>query len=513
MTIERLSTDLTEILQCIIDNDPKIIETVALVHQNYRLSAKNLCRYLLLRSYDLRNYHDSLSDYGVSSLATSEGYVYSNLYNVVNNLKLIQGLPIEAPSPIEIIGYKKSKKLLKHNTRKLFKAKDKKHFVRIMVTLPEEAAKDKSLIKSLAVSGMEIARINLSHGNLAQWTKMVAYIQEINRETSHNIIIYMDLAGPKLRIAPIEIPRKKKTFKNSISVRKDEHIILTRHSTKGKASKFNKHHKQTKIGEIGVLLPEIIDDLQINHRVLFDDGMIESVVVSKTTDSVRLRITKCYKSKLASEKGINLPDTKLNLPALTERDIENLPFVCEYADIVGYSFVRTASDVKFLQKQLNIHNAKDIGVVYKIENKEAFENIPFILLEGMKSAPMGVMIARGDLAVEIGFERSSEVQNEILWLCEAAHVPVIWATQVLENLAKTGIPTRAEISDVVQGVHAECIMLNKGPFINDAVVLLKNILARMEAHSFKKKNAFRALKVARNAVNPLFGIVSPNRSL
>ncbi len=323
----------------------------------------------------------------------------------------------------------------------------------------------------------------------------------------------MDLSGPKLRIAPIAISRKKNKVKNSITIRDGEHLWLKKTESRGKASKFNKHGVQTKIGEIGVLLPEIIDDVQINHRVLFDDGMIESVVVSKTADSATLRITKCYKSKLASEKGINLPDTKLNLPALTERDIENLPFVCEYADIVGYSFVRTASDVSFLQKQLNIHNAKDIGVVYKIENKEAFENLPFILLEGMKSAPMGVMIARGDLAVEIGFERSSEVQNEILWLCEAAHVPVIWATQVLENLAKTGIPTRAEISDVVQGVHAECIMLNKGPFINDAVVLLKNILGRMEAHSFKKKNAFRALHVAQNALKPLLGIINPSHDV
>ena len=121
----------------------------------------------------------------------------------------------------------------------------------------------------------------------------------------------------------------------------------------------------------------------------------------------------------------------------------------------------------------------------------------------MKRDKIGVMIARGDLAVEIGFERSSEVQNEILWFCEAAHIPVIWATQVLENLAKTGIPTRAEISDVVQGVHAECIMLNKGPYINDAIVLLKNILVRMEAHSFKKKNSLRALNMAQNALDQL----------
>lgn len=509
MTTESLTQNLNEILNYIIDNDSKIDTSVANVHANYRLSAKNLCRYLMLRSIDLRTYHDSLSDYGISSLATSEGYVYSNLFNVVNNLKLIQGLPVIEPAAIEMIGYKKSKKILKRHTRNLFKAENKKHQVRIMVTLPLEAANDKKLILQLADCGMQIARINLSHGNLEEWTDMVKHIKQINEETNHNIIIYMDLSGPKLRIAPIEIYRKKGKSKNSITVREGEHIWMTKTETKGKLSKFKKHGKQTKIGEIGVLLPEIINDVKINDRVLFDDGMIESVVVSKTPEAAELHITKCYKNKLASEKGINLPDTQLNLPALTAKDIENLPFVCGNADIVGYSFVRTASDVNYLHEQLKQYNADKLGIVYKIENKEAFENLPFILLEGMKHAPMGVMIARGDLAVEIGFERSSEVQNEILWLCEAAHVPVIWATQVLENLAKTGIPTRAEISDVVQGVHAECIMLNKGPFINDAIVLLKNILIRMEAHSFKKKNAFRALHVAQNALHPLLGISKP----
>ena len=129
--------------------------------------------------------------------------------------------------------------------------------------------------------------------------------------------------------------------------------------------------------------------------------------------------------------------------------------------------------------------------------QEAFENLPDILFEGMVRNKIGVMIARGDLAIEIGFERISEVQNQILWLCEAAHIPVIWATQVLENLAKTGIPTRAEISDAAQGAQAECVMLNKGPHINEAIRVLKDILIRMAGHSFKKKNELRALNVAK----------------
>jgi len=126
------------------------------------------------------------------------------------------------------------------------------------------------------------------------------------------------------------------------------------------------------------------------------------------------------------------------------------------------------------------------------------------LLEGMKRPKIGVMIARGDLAVEIGFENISEVQNQILLLCEAAHVPVIWATQVLENLAKTGIPTRAEISDVVLGVQAECIMLNKGKYILEAIKTLKNILIKIEPNSFKNKHSLKPLEIAIHTCNTLF---------
>ena len=142
-------------------------------------------------------------------------------------------------------------------------------------------------------------------------------------------------------------------------------------------------------------------------------------------------------------------------------------------------------------------------MVFKIENEEAFKNLPEILIKGMEGNKIGVMIARGDLAVELGFERISEVQNEILWICEAAHIPVIWATQVLENMAKTGIPTRAEISDAAKAAQAECVMLNKGPYINNAIQVLKNILIRMSGHSFKKKNELRALNVAKSYAKTL----------
>jgi pyruvate kinase len=121
-----------------------------------------------------------------------------------------------------------------------------------------------------------------------------------------------------------------------------------------------------------------------------------------------------------------------------------------------------------------------------------------MLLEAMKNPGCGVMIARGDLAVELGFERLAEVQEEILWLCEAAHVPAIWATQVLESLAKQGSPTRAEITDAAMGNRAECVMLNKGPHILEAVNALNDILKRMETHQLKKMSMLRELRLAYN---------------
>lgn len=497
MKIQRIDKDLNHILNHLVKNETTINEKISQVHPDYKPSAKNLYRYLILRSFDLRKYHDTLSDLGISSLRTAEGYVYSNLYHVVKNLRLIQNVPFNLDANLEIIGYKNSKKLLKKHANSLFNEGSEKHFTEIMVTLPNEAAKDKEMIRQMVLNGMEIARINLSHGNVEIWSKMVEIIHEIQKETKRKIKIYMDLSGPKIRTSAIEIHGKNGKIRDNIPIQIGEHIFLTRKETLGKKSKYGKQNEQIEKAEVGVLLHQIIDDAKIGDTVLFDDGMIKSKIIDKKEDQLEIEITACYKTKLSSNKGINLPDTILNLPALTDKDIEHLPFICRHADIIGYSFVRTGADVKKLYAELKKNNSENIGVVFKIENQQAFENLPEILIEGMVLNKIGVMIARGDLAVEIGFERISEVQNQILWLCEAAHIPVIWATQVLENLAKTGIPTRAEISDAAQGALAECVMLNKGPYINDAIRVLKDVLIRMEGHSFKKKNELRALNIAK----------------
>jgi len=135
-----------------------------------------------------------------------------------------------------------------------------------------------------------------------------------------------------------------------------------------------------------------------------------------------------------------------------------------------------------------------ISFTLKIETRRAFENLPELLFSAMTGKAAGIMIARGDLAVECGYERLAEVQEEILWAAEAAHMPVIWATQVLETLAKTGLPSRAEITDAAMGERAECVMLNKGPHITEAMRTLDDILRRMQAHQAKKRPLLRALK-------------------
>jgi pyruvate kinase len=197
--------------------------------------------------------------------------------------------------------------------------------------------------------------------------------------------------------------------------------------------------------------------------------------------------------RLRSGKGINLPDTELPLPALTDQDLADLDFICAHADIVGFSFVRRLEDIDALRHELAARGKAGLPIVLKIETAAAVKNLPDLLLGTLGKHALGVMIARGDLAIELGSVRMAEIQEEILWICEAAHVPVIWATQVLDSLARKGVIARPEITDAAMSVRAECVMLNKGEYIHDAVSVLDHILTRMDAHQYKKVSRLRQL--------------------
>jgi pyruvate kinase len=246
---------------------------------------------------------------------------------------------------------------------------------------------------------------------------------------------------------------------------------------------------------IGCTLPEAVSALQPGDAVLFDDGAILTEVETVADGEATLRVqrTKPGGQHLGSEKGINLPDTDVPLTALTPDDDAHLAFITEHADMVAVSFVRTAADVEHVLTRLTAAGAGHLGLVLKIETRQGFENLPAILLVAMRHPRVGVMIARGDLAVEIGFERMAEVPRQILELCEAAHVPSIWATQVLESLAKTGAPSRAEITDAAASQRADCVMLNKGPFILSAIKVLDDILVRMGEVQQKSRRLIRQI--------------------
>ncbi|MFO0696700.1 MAG: pyruvate kinase [Polyangiales bacterium] len=273
-----------------------------------------------------------------------------------------------------------------------------------------------------------------------------------------------------------------------------DHLLVTLDGRVGKNAK-PRRGGGIEPARIACAVPEALAAVARGERVVFDDGHLVGIVRERREDSLLVEITHAVKDvvKLRAEKGMNFPDTALALPALTEDDRTILPWVARHADLVGMSFTQTAEDVDNLLDALAALGAEHVAVVPKIETRLGFEHLPSILLAAMRREGVGVMIARGDLAVECGYERLAEVQEEILWLAEAAHVPVIWATEVLATLTRTGIPSRAEITDAAMGERAECVMLNKGEHLVHAVRTLDDILRRMEGHQRKKSPMLRKL--------------------
>jgi len=285
---------------------------------------------------------------------------------------------------------------------------------------------------------------------------------------------------------------------NAITLRHGDLLIVTRDLKPGRPAVFDSAGRILTPASIGCTIPEVFDDVRPGEAIWFDDGKIGGVITGGEASQILVRITQTHArgNKLRADKGINLPESPLRLAALTDKDVEHLSFVARHADVVGLSFASCARDVELLQQHLAHRGGRQPAVVLKIETRRGFENLPDMLLTAMRSPCCGVMIARGDLAVECGFERLAEVQEEILWICEAAHVPVVWATQVLETLAKEGMPSRAEITDAAMAHRAECVMLNKGPHVLSAVRALDDILRRMQTHQAKKQSMLRELRLA-----------------
>jgi pyruvate kinase len=275
-------------------------------------------------------------------------------------------------------------------------------------------------------------------------------------------------------------------------------LLLLKENRPGRPGVRNLQGTFTEPPQIHCTLADAFHCARAGQSVWLDDGRIGAVIETCSPDVMRLRITHAAPngSKLKAEKGINFPDTTFDTPALTDKDRADLAAMAAQVDLVALSFLRAPQDVASLRAELAALGRSDAGMVLKIENRQAFAQLPSILLEALAHPRVGVMVARGDLAVELGFERLSEAQEEILWLCEAAHLPVIWATQILDTLARSGQPSRPEVTDAAMSIRAECAMLNKGPHIVDAVRFLSGVLERMEGHYAKRMTLRRPLSIA-----------------
>ena len=456
-------------------------------------SCRNLAFYLALRCHDLRKLQKALLPLGLSSLGRGEARAIANLDAAMASLGRICNLPekdlVDYPSP-KAFFY--GNNLLLHNTNQIF-GTHQPYRTHIMVTLPTEAATDYNLVKNLVDAGMDCARINCAHDNRLYWNRMISLVRKAERDTGKYCKIYMDIAGPKARITSIL------TTGAEVRLMKGSQLFLAQ----GDISKYPKLYKGSQV--IACSIPDIFKHLKVGAPVLIDDGKIRAQVTSITKEGACLKITFARElgARLKNERSLNFPETTLDVPPLSAKDLKDLDFIATHADAIGYSFVKNAEDIRLLQKELKKRcgaKASQVALIAKIETKEAVVNLPEIIVQAASFQPFGVMIARGDLAVEVGYKRLSELQEEILWICEAAHIPVIWATQVLEKMVKTGVPSRAEITDAAMGERAECVMLNKGPYIVEAVAALAEILKAMGQHQYKKAPQLKALHIAMQTV-------------
>ena len=604
--------ELRSVRESIAQADEACSVALKAIPEAQRASARNLVHYMALRRHDLRQAQLLLASHGLSSLGRMESHVQESLETVLQVLHALDGSVWESGCRGGLT-FETGQALLSAHTDALLGRPPSGRTVRIMVTMPAEAAADYLLVRDLLAAGMDCVRINCAHDGPETWDRIIQHLEKAKRELKRDCHVCMDLAGPKLRTGPIEKgpavlkikPRRDahghvtkpavialvpvslsravslsvdailpidgdlpSTLKNgdaiefddargrarrlivrardgalvvaeldrtayvdcgtllrfegsvrtltrrvvnippqlqALVLKKGDTLLLTPDSHAGRLAARDEHDRVLLPARIGVTLPEVFRDVQPGEAIWFDDGKIGGVVRTVDPEQITVEITQARAdgAKLAAEKGINLPDTNLRLAPLTDKDHEDLTFVARHADLVGYSFVRHAEDIYELQRRLSALHAEQIGIVLKIETQHAFNELPKLLLAGMRGGRFGVMIARGDLAVECGFERMAEVQEEILWICEAAHTPVIWATQVLESLAKTGMPSRAEVTDAAMSERAECVMLNKGPFIREAVGTLDDILRRMQAHQTKKRAMLRPLQVANVVLSEL----------
>lgn len=434
-------------------------------------SAENLAAYLALRSEDLRAVQEGLATLGLSTLGRSEAHVQASLDAVVAALAGVAGAeasPFPPPSAFDI-----GAELIEARRDALFgPGTPGGPAARVLATLPSVAVGDAAFFRALVAAGVDAVRINSAHDGPETWQALIEGTRAAGAEAGRKIAVAMDLAGPKVRITAVDGTRGHRFLRG-------DRFALVADGTGPDGMPWAR-----------VSHAALLARMTPGTAVWIDDGKLRVAVVEQRGGAFIVEVTgtRDKGAKLKEEKGVALPGTDLDIPALTEADLACLDGFAGEVDMFGYSFVQSVEDVETLQSALGqrLGGRQGPALLLKIETGKALRNLPDLIVTAGGRGPVGVMIARGDLAISLGLDRLSEVQDEILWLCEAAHVPSVWATQVLDDLLHDGLASRAEATDAAMGQRAECVMLNKGPHAVEAVAFLRSILLRMDRHQSKK---------------------------
>lgn len=327
------------------------------------------------------------------------------------------------------------------------------------------ASKNKETLKGMILAGLDIARINFSHGTHRDHGEIISLIRELNEELGTNVGILADLQGPKIRVGDMEA--------GSVQLKGGDRITFTTEEVLGSNERVQIRGYE-----------QFPRDVSAGELILLDDGKLQMrILETNKKDTVLAEVM--HGGVLSSRKGVNLPNTYISLPSLTPKDLKDLEFVLDQeVEWIGLSFVRKEEDIRDLRQRIQDKN-KNSTIVAKIEMPEALDNI-----DGIIKATDGVMVARGDLGVEIPMEKVPLVQKMIVNKCIKNHKPVIIATQMMESMIQAPRPTRAEVNDVANSVldGADAVMLSNetatGAFPVLAIKTMQTIIEHIEEESY-----------------------------
>ncbi|KHF36483.1 Pyruvate kinase [Paenibacillus sp. P1XP2] len=315
--------------------------------------------------------------------------------------------------------------------------------------------------KKLILAGMNVARLNFSHGDFEEHGNRIKNIRQAAKELNKTVAILLDTKGPEIRTGKLAV--------EPIELVQDEYITLTTEEILGDKDR------------ISITYKDLPNDVEVGSTILIDDGLIGLTVVGIEGTEIKCRIVNG--GTIKSKKGVNVPGVAISLPGITEKDANDIVFGIEQdIDFIAASFVRKASDVQEIRDLLAKHNASHIKIISKIENQQGVDNLDEIL-----EASDGLMVARGDLGVEIPAEEVPLVQKRMIEKCNLAGKPVITATQMLDSMQRNPRPTRAEASDVANAIFdgTDAIMLSgetaAGKYPVESVLTMSRIAEKAES--------------------------------